>query len=329
MPVLDGYRATAAIRAAWPPDQPPLPIVALTANAMDDDRRRCLIAGMDDFLSKPFSIAQLAETLGWWRRRGGGVDMTRILELRAIDPTSTGFVNELISMFLARTPEALTQMLQALERRDLAAVRQLAHGLRSTSATMGVVALAEACERIQHSAEVDGDGIAARTLPGVGGKGAYFVRGSGHDKHAAYTEDSDAYLELVDRLKRKIDGAANAVPAPIVTRRDGADIGLITIGACDAAVREAADILAAQGTPVNVMRIRGFPFSHEVSDFIAQHGRVFVIEQNRDAQLRALLTIELGVPRDSMIAVLDYGGMPLTPKVVVDAVASHLAGVSA
>ena len=117
--------------------------------------------------------------------------------------------------------------------------------------------------------------------------------------------------------------------APVVTRREGADIGLITIGACDAAVREAADILAAQGTPVNVMRIRGFPFSQEVSDFIAQHGRVFVIEQNRDAQLRALLAIELGVPRDNMIAVLDYGGMPLTPKVVVDAVASHLAGVSA
>ncbi|MFN8668399.1 MAG: 2-oxoacid:acceptor oxidoreductase subunit alpha [Gemmatimonadaceae bacterium] len=184
-------------------------------------------------------------------------------------------------------------------------------------------------ERFSRYLDVDGDGIAARTLPGVGGKGAYFVRGSGHDKHAAYTEDSDAYLELVDRLKRKIDGAANAVPAPVVTRHAGADIGLITIGSCDAAVREAADILAAQGTPVNVMRIRGFPFSHEVSDFIAQHGRVFVIEQNRDAQLRALLTIELGVPRDSMIAVLDYGGMPLTPKVVVDAVASHLAGVSA
>ena len=71
--------------------------------------------------------------------------------------------------------------------------------------------------------DVDGDGIAARTLPGVGGKGAYFVRGSGHDKHAAYTEDSDAYLELVDRLKRKIDGAAESLPTPVIQRRDGAE----------------------------------------------------------------------------------------------------------
>ncbi|MCC6930485.1 MAG: 2-oxoacid:acceptor oxidoreductase subunit alpha [Gemmatimonadaceae bacterium] len=196
----------------------------------------------------------------------------------------------------------------------------------------GKVLDAEALQKIERFSrylDVDGDGIAARTLPGVGGKGAYFVRGSGHDKHAAYTEDSDAYLELVDRLKRKIDGAANAVPAPVVTRHAGADIGLITIGSCDAAVREAADILTAQGTPVNVMRIRGFPFSDDVREFITQHGRVFVIEQNRDAQLRALLAIELGFARDSMHSILDYGGMPLTPKVVVDAVASHLVGASA
>lgn len=177
--------------------------------------------------------------------------------------------------------------------------------------------------------DVDGDGIAARTLPGVGGKGAYFVRGSGHDKHAAYTEDSDAYLELVDRLKRKINGAASSMPAPVVIRQPGADVGLVTIGGCDAAVREAADILAAQGVAVDVMRIRGFPFAAEVQEFIEGHARSFVIEQNRDAQLRALLAIETGIARDAMIPILDYGGMPLTAKVVVDAVAAHLAGVTA
>ncbi len=177
--------------------------------------------------------------------------------------------------------------------------------------------------------DVDGDGIAARTLPGVGGKGAYFVRGSGHDKHAAYTEDSDAYLELVDRLKRKINGAASSMPAPVVIRQPGADVGLVTIGGCDAAVREAADILAAQGVAVDVMRIRGFPFAAEVQEFIEGHARSFVIEQNRDAQLRSLLAIETGIARDVMIPILDYGGMPLTAKVVVDAVAAHLAGVTA
>ncbi|MFY7924066.1 MAG: 2-oxoacid:acceptor oxidoreductase subunit alpha [Gemmatimonas sp.] len=172
--------------------------------------------------------------------------------------------------------------------------------------------------------DVDGDGIAARTLPGVGGKGAYFVRGSGHDKHAAYTEDSDAYQELVDRLKRKFEHAATAVPRPAYTLQAGAEIGLVTIGGCDAAVREAADTLRACGITVDIMRVRGFPFAADVKEFIDRHDKNFVIEQNRDAQLRSLLAIELGIPRDAMIAVLDYGGMPLTAKVVVDAVASHV-----
>ena len=196
----------------------------------------------------------------------------------------------------------------------------------------GKVLDAAALEKIQKFSrylDADGDGIAARTLPGVGGKGAYFVRGSGHDKHAAYTEDSDAYQELVDRLKRKFEGAATAVPAPVFTRQAGAEIGLVTIGGCDAAVREAADRLAEQGLAVNVMRIRGFPFSSEVKAFIDEHERVFVIEQNRDAQLRALLAIELGIPRDSMTSILDYGGMPLTAKTVVSAVSRAVAGVSA
>jgi 2-oxoglutarate/2-oxoacid ferredoxin oxidoreductase subunit alpha len=175
--------------------------------------------------------------------------------------------------------------------------------------------------------DVDGDGVAARTLPGVGGKGAYFVRGSGHDKHAAYTEDSDAYQELVDRLKRKIDGAAPSLPRPVLHERVGATIALVTMGGCDAAVREAADLLAAQGIIADVMRIRAFPFVTEVKDFLERHEHAFVIEQNRDGQLRALLAIELGVPRDAMIPVLDYGGMPLTAGAVVRGVTAHLAGV--
>ncbi|AMW05332.1 2-oxoacid:acceptor oxidoreductase subunit alpha [Gemmatimonas phototrophica] len=191
----------------------------------------------------------------------------------------------------------------------------------------GKVLDAAALEKIQKFSrylDVDGDGIAARTLPGVGGKGAYFVRGSGHDKHAAYTEDSDAYQELVDRLKRKFEHAATAVPAPVFTRQAGADIGLVTIGGCDAAVREAADLLRAKGIVVDIMRVRGFPFGADVKAFFDQHDTNFVIEQNRDAQLRALLAIELGIPRDAMVAILDYAGMPLTAKVVVDAVSAHV-----
>lgn len=177
--------------------------------------------------------------------------------------------------------------------------------------------------------DVDGDGIAARTLPGVGGKGAYFVRGSGHDKHAAYTEDSDAYQELVDRLKRKFEHAATVMPKPVFTLQPNAEVGLVTIGGCDAAVREAADRLRDQGVAVDVMRIRAFPFGSEVREFFDAHDRNFVIEQNRDAQLRALLAVELGIPRDSMTSILDYGGMPLTAKVVVDGVLRHLAQVPA
>lgn len=177
--------------------------------------------------------------------------------------------------------------------------------------------------------DVDGDGIAARTLPGVGGKGAYFVRGSGHDKHAAYTEDSDAYQELVDRLKRKFEYAATVMPKPVFTLQPGAEVGLVTIGGCDAAVREAADRLRDQGVAVDIMRIRAFPFGSEVREFFDAHDRNFVIEQNRDAQLRALLAVELGIPRDSMTSILDYGGMPLTAKVVVDGVLRHLAQVPA
>ena len=187
----------------------------------------------------------------------------------------------------------------------------------------------EKLARFSRYRDVDGDGIAARTLPGVGGKGAYFVRGSGHDMHADYTEDSAAYCELVDRLRRKFAHAITLVPEPMVIRQEGAEIGLITLGGCDAAVREAQDLLRQQGILADVMRIRAFPFQNEVKEFIESHESVYVIEQNRDAQLRSLLMIELGVPRESMTPILDYGGLPLTARVVVEAVAGAPAGVPA
>jgi 2-oxoglutarate/2-oxoacid ferredoxin oxidoreductase subunit alpha len=173
------------------------------------------------------------------------------------------------------------------------------------------------------------DGVAARTLPGVHPNGAYFVRGSGHDKHGAYTEDSDAYQEVVDRLARKFAAAAEVVPAPEFHLQANANVAIVSVGGCHAAVLEAIDRLREQGIVADYMRIRAFPFSSSVKTFIDSHSQVFVVEQNRDAQLRAMLAIETGVPRDSMIPVLDYGGMPLTAKVVINAISKHAMGVPA
>ncbi len=176
--------------------------------------------------------------------------------------------------------------------------------------------------------DTDGDGIAARTLPGVDGKGAYFTRGSGHDRFGAYTEDGAAYQDVVDRIRRKFETAARALPAPAYHRQDGADIGIVLVGSPAAAVREAVDRLREQGSIADVMRIRAFPFAPEVTDFLGRYQTVFVVEQNRDAQLRALLAIETGTPRDHMVSVLDYAGQPLTAGALVSAMTTHLQGVA-
>jgi 2-oxoglutarate ferredoxin oxidoreductase subunit alpha len=169
--------------------------------------------------------------------------------------------------------------------------------------------------------DVDGDYIAPRTLPGVHPKGAYFVRGSGHDKYGRYTEDSDAYLEVVDRIARKIHSARHHVPAPeIRTAKGGARFGMVSIGGCHWAVLEARDQLLGEGVDVDYMRIRGFPFDEAVERFLAEHETVFVIEQNRDAQLRSLLSLETGHPRDRMVSVRYYGGQPLSKGHVLDGV---------
>ena len=183
----------------------------------------------------------------------------------------------------------------------------------------------ESVKKFSRYLDAEGDGIAARSLPGVHGNGAYFVRGSGHDKHGAYTEDSDAYQEVVDRLSRKCRLAATVVPAPEIRTVPGATVGIVSLGGCHAAVVEAIDLLHDAGVDVDYMRIKAFPFDTPVRAFLDSHAVNFVVEQNRDAQLRSLLAIETGMPRDEMIPVLDYGGMPLTAGVVVNAVRSHLA----
>jgi 2-oxoglutarate ferredoxin oxidoreductase subunit alpha len=191
----------------------------------------------------------------------------------------------------------------------------------------GKVLDAEQLERMEafyRYLDVDGDGIAARTLPGTHPKGAYFARGSGHDRFGRYTEDAEAYTDVVDRIARKMRGAASAVPAPVIHHRPGASVGIVSIGGCNAAVLEAIDYFAERGVPFDYMRIRGFPFGDEVTAFIDTHERVFVVEQNRDAQLRSLLALETDVPKAKLVPVLRYGGLPLSCEHVVDGINQHM-----
>jgi len=166
--------------------------------------------------------------------------------------------------------------------------------------------------------------VAARTLPGVNSKGAYFTRGSGHTKTGAYTEIPDEYQEVVDRLLKKHKAAAKFVPAPIIERRKNAKFGVVTIGGCDGAVREALDILEKQGHPADFMRIRAFPFDSAIEEFLNAHDVNFIVEQNRDAQMKSLLTLETGVSKDRLRSVLVYGGFPLSAKRVIEGVLSQL-----
>lgn len=182
----------------------------------------------------------------------------------------------------------------------------------------------ERIERFSRYLDSDGDGIAARSLPGVSPRGGYFTRGSGHTKHATYTEDATEYQEVVDRLAVKMATAAHAVPTPELQLHEGngssAPIGVVSLGGCHSAVLEAVDRLREQHFSVDYMRIRAFPFAPSVKTFLETHPRTYVVEQNRDGQLRTLLAIETGLARDSMSSILDYGGLPLTADRVVHGV---------
>lgn len=195
----------------------------------------------------------------------------------------------------------------------------------------GKVLSAEELERAQsffRYMDVDGDGVPYRTLPGIHPKGAYFTRGSGHNKFGGYTEDSAEYQEVVDRLVHKLARAAEDVPAPVIRRREGAKLGVVTVGGCNAACQEAVDQMGLAGAPFDFMRVRGFPFGAEVAQFLQDHQEVFVVEQNRDGQLRSLLALETGYPLDRMHSVRQYSGFPLSARDVTVALESRV-GVTA
>lgn len=174
--------------------------------------------------------------------------------------------------------------------------------------------------------DVDGDGIPFRTLPGTHPTlGAYFTRGTSRDPDARYSEEGSVYVDNMQRLLAKFETAKSLIPAPVVTKAArGTPYGVIYYGSTSVAMVESLDQLAKQGVHIDAMRVRGFPFSDEVMDFIAAHETVFVVEQNRDAQLRTLLMVEGDVDAAKLVKILNYDGAPITARAITDLIQAHL-----
>ncbi|WP_405227176.1 2-oxoacid:acceptor oxidoreductase subunit alpha [Lentisalinibacter sediminis] len=176
----------------------------------------------------------------------------------------------------------------------------------------------EKIERFHRYLDTDGDGIPYRSLPGEHPKGSFFTRGSGHNKYGGYTEDADEYQDVVDRLLVKWDTARELVPEPVIEYSKFNRTAVLTVGSGEAAVHEAVERLAEDGVKLNYCRVKAFPFGEAVHDFIAKHDRVYVVEQNRDAQLRSLLILDAGIDQKKLVPVLHYNGMPMHAGFVVD-----------
>ena len=173
--------------------------------------------------------------------------------------------------------------------------------------------------------DVDGDGIPYRTLPGTHPKAAYFTRGSGHTKYGAYTEDSAEYQDVLDRLLVKWETARGIVPAPEIDYSQFNNAAILATGSSHGACVEARDRLARQNIAVNYCRVRAFPFNESVKEFIDKHDVVYVVEQNRDAQLRTLLMLDADADPAKLKSLLHYNGMPLNAGFVVARVLEEIA----
>lgn len=163
--------------------------------------------------------------------------------------------------------------------------------------------------------DIDGDGIPYRTYPGTHpSKGSYFTRGSSHDANAAYTEDGDIYAEIMDRISLKFETALNYIPEPEISSLGSNPRGVIYLGTTTSAIKETLDNLQKKGISLDTMRLRGFPFHESVRNFINKHEIVYVIEQNRDAQLKSLLKIECNASEEQMFSILSYNGVLITAQ---------------
>ena len=195
----------------------------------------------------------------------------------------------------------------------------------------GKVLSAEELERaggFERYKDVDGDGVGYRTLPGTAHPGAgYFTRGSGHNERAIYSEKPEVYTHNMDRLQHKFESIRKAVPGPVI-EGDGDGIGLLAYGTSHWAVIESREQLSSEyGVKADYCRVRAFPFSDEVADFVRRHRRVYVVEQNRDAQLAGLLRLALGSDEIGRLrSVLHYDGLPIDARSVTDAVMSQEVG---
>jgi len=179
--------------------------------------------------------------------------------------------------------------------------------------------------------DVDGDGIAWRTLPGTHPtKGAYFTRGTTRDPYARYSERGPDYIYNMERLLRKFATAADMVPQPLFDKASKeTKLGVIYFGSTSPAMKEGLDILNAEGIHLDAMRLRAFPFPASVEAFIAEHEQVYVVEQNRDGQMHSILVNELSIDPAKMIKVLHYDGTPITARFITDFIRTHLkAGAS-
>jgi 2-oxoglutarate ferredoxin oxidoreductase subunit alpha len=170
--------------------------------------------------------------------------------------------------------------------------------------------------------DVDGDGIPYRTLPGTDHPmGAYFTRGSGHNEKAHYSEKPEDWVRNLDRLAKKFDTARKFVPAPVFSGDESAEVGLIAYGSTNEPMQEVIDQLRAQGVRTHYMRIRAFPFTQSVHDFIQSKKRVYVIEQNRDGQMLKLLKCDIAAEQVVKLrSVRSYDGLPVAARTVSDAI---------
>ena len=174
--------------------------------------------------------------------------------------------------------------------------------------------------------DVDGDGIPFRTYPGTHPtKGSFFTRGTSRDRYARYTEEGPPYVDNMQRLLRKFETAKDLVPKPLRANSDKATrFGVIYFGSTAPAMDEAAGLLKAQGHHLDMLRVRAFPFHHSVDDFISDHDFVFVVEQNRDAQLRSLIVNECAIDPARLVPVLHFDGTPITARFIASAVSNRL-----
>jgi 2-oxoglutarate ferredoxin oxidoreductase subunit alpha len=169
--------------------------------------------------------------------------------------------------------------------------------------------------------DVDGDGIPYRTIPGNRNpRAAYFARGTGHDEMTRYSEDPRVWERGLDRLKKKIMSHKELFPRPVIQKMDGAKFGIIAYGSTGPAIDEARDILAERGMPTDYLRIRSLPFNDEVCDFLHDYDRVYVVEMNRDGQMRQLLAMDYSDCGAKLRQVSHTDGMPLSAEWIVNAI---------